>query len=127
MPPGLWGFASGKNRQIGEEMFKLITDPNMIPWHAQHGHNSTADQVFIETNLLSIVQKNNTSHDSFFCNKFGGQPFPSKRTPEYCHVGGYGCCEISRKNNYYSRPFRSLNLQCPHMCRPKNHSDWFYC
>ena len=109
MMPGLWGFAAVKNRQVGQEMFKMITNPN---------------KVFDIKNLFPIVQKNHTSHDSFLCDRFGGRPFPSKRTPEYCYSGGYGCCQSSPEIDYYSRQFKT---KCSAICRPQDHPDWSYC
>ena len=127
MPPGLWGFASLKNRLIAQKLFQIITDPNKKAWFIQYYNNKNIEKYFVLKNIIKYVRNNSTSHDSFFCNKYGGKPFPSKRTSEYCHIGSYGCCLNSETNNYYSHSFKSIIYQCPLICRPRNHSEWIFC
>ncbi len=127
MPPGLWGFRIMMNREFSVELFKTITNPNNMNWHLKYYNESNIEQYFLQEYLYKIVESNVTSHDSFYCDTFGGLPFPSKRTAQYCYSSNYGCCKEFKSNNYYSYNFLSKIFECPLNCRPPKNKDWLFC
>ena len=78
-------------------------------WYDRHRNLKQADQIFLEKYLWDIVKQNMTAHDSFFCDKFDGIPFPTRRPDSfYCHVGGYG--NLGLKLIFLKRKPSSTNL-----------------
>ncbi len=126
MPPGLWGFRTNMNRPFAIELFKKITNPRDKYWHLKYSNEINVDQYFLQEFLYKIVQSNVTSHDSFYCDTFGGIPFSIKRTAQYCYDGHYGCCNQTESNDYYL--YFNKNIQkCNQLCIPSNHKWWAYC
>lgn len=74
------------------------------------------DQNFLSAYVYPLVSNNALVHDSYFCKKFGGLPFPFQREGD-CFVGATNNC-----NKYYPHLY-----VCPNECRPKDHQDWIYC
>lgn len=122
MLAGLWGMAVEKDRSIAQKVFKIITNPLNKFWHKNHAAEKQADQIFLRDFLYDTVKKNVMIHDSFNCESLGGRPFPTMRPPEYCHVGGYGCCGPNSINFN-----RSFPHECPEKCRPRKHKEWVFC
>ena len=120
MLAGLWGFRAEYDRALSDRLFHLIVNPSMKKWYRNNWRRKDTDQVFLEKYFLSIVEKNHTAHDSFFCLKYGGKPFPKPRPSYYCHVGGYGCCGPQFLN-------ASFPHECTYECRPYEHKEWVFC
>ena len=122
MLAGLWGFKTSTNRNLAEEVFNLIVEPSFKNWHLAYKNEKQADQIFLNNHLYKLVKGSVMAHDSFHCEKYGGQPYPSIRPGHYCHVGGYGCCGPESSNYNYSFPH-----ECPEKCRPYEQKEWIFC
>ena len=106
--PGLWGYVTYANREISKNLFSLIL-------------KYAADKRLLDKWFWPIFSKNITIHDSFFCDKYGGEPFPNQRDLDNCFVGQFGCCGsvLNRKLPKH---------ECPKQCRPISKvNDWSYC
>lgn len=97
-------------------MFNLITN-NLIATHYNPKRENAKgyDQFLLRDFFFKYSKKNSTTHDSYFCESLGGDPWPTKRQ-NGCFFGCIGCC----KNDNEA-------MLCPAKCRPKDHQDWIYC
>lgn len=116
---GLWGAAPVRARRVLHDIFQ----PILIPVIAQR-YNGTGDQTFLTEYVWQRVKRRTLSFDSYFCQTFGGLPFPSQRPPGNCFLGCLRPCCLGtidkNKTDHYVKP-------CPVDCRPKSHQDWTYC
>ncbi|RNA21923.1 hypothetical protein BpHYR1_011339, partial [Brachionus plicatilis] len=113
---GGWGYANERNRDLGGYLLKVITNKWIASHYNSEGFNSKGlDQFLLEDFFYKHSKKNSTTHDSYLCQVFGGDPWPTKRE-KGCF---FGCIECCKKNETV--------LPCPIECRPKNHQDWIYC
>ena len=118
---GLWGFAIKRNRLQAKELFKILTDKSIAKRYNLHRNKLYGrDQSFLSDFFFSFALKNSTTHDSFFCEKYGGMPFPTQRPKGNCYLGCHHCC----LPNYQRSKFGAI---CPEKCRPPEHQDWLSC
>jgi hypothetical protein len=113
---GMWGFYNQRDRSTANRIFKSILHPLhsfIYNFYANSPKNN--DQMYLQRNVFSHIKFNSIVHDSFCCDKYGGDPFPSKRFGN-CFVGSSVSCNLT--DNFY---------ECPLECRPLNHQDWIYC
>ncbi len=109
---GMWGFYNARDRFLS---FHLL---NLIVFSRKYNYGKANlkgyDQFFLAT-IYSLLKDSAVIHDSYTCEIFGGQPFPSRREGD-CFVGGLGEC--NRNGSF---------RECPVKCRPKMHLDWTTC
>lgn len=116
MMNGLWGISNVRNRSLANFLFKTVTNQHIVGYF---GNKESSDQFMLEQLLFSFARTNSTTHDSYSCEKFGGDPWPSQRPSSgICFVGCRECCNEKGKK---------YELECPLECRPKIHQDWIYC
>jgi hypothetical protein len=117
----MWGFYNKRDRKIASNLFDIFTDFNISEWYKSQ-KSKTSDQSILAYYVWPLALKNATIHDSYYCFVKGlgnSQPFPTKRTEYYCHVGHIGACNPNNK--------AKMSI-CPEKCRPKAHSkEWIYC
>lgn len=115
---GMWGFYSKRNRDLADELFKLILSLKLSRKYNRKLKNLKGfDQFFLRDQIYSKIKEHSIIHDSYHCEKFkDSKPFPTKRQGD-CFVGGINC----------NRSATAVILNCPKECRPKNHQDWLTC
>jgi hypothetical protein len=119
IPGGLWGAAPIRARYYLFDIFQPMLIP-MIGYRYVGG----GDQRFLANLIWPKVRYHSLSFDSYFCEKFDGEPFLSQRPRGNCFLGCVRpCCTNATYNddpNKYIKP-------CPIGCRPEDHQDWTYC
>lgn len=120
MLAGMWGIKTSANREVASKFYETMTNASFLAFYRKYKYEKQADQIFLQLYMYSDVKKSVLAHDSFHCQKYGGQPFPSKRPAGYCHVGGFGCCGPESSNFIYAFPH-----ECNYNCR--SHKDWVLC
>ena len=121
---GAWSFANKRNRELGNEIFSKLTNPSII--RAYNNRLYLEDQYFLVHHVWPIAKLNSTIHDSYFCEEFGGKPFPNRRENMDCFVSCSNCC-LTRQQNM-SRTLiseKSVGKYCPSACRKNN--EWTFC
>lgn len=75
------------------------------------------DQAFLASIVYPAVAGSRVSHDSFYCTRFNGKPFPTRRPPgDRLHVG---------QTVYVDEPpYPIMDLQATPECRGQ--PDWIY-
>ncbi|CAF3692798.1 unnamed protein product [Rotaria sp. Silwood1] len=115
---GLWGAALIRARHTLVNIFKPMLIPSIVKNYHDRG-----DQRFLINYVAGHVKDNSLIFDSYFCEKFGGQPFLSQRSMNGCYLGCIRpCC-----SNATNVKFHGTQMPCPIKCRPKEHLDWIYC
>lgn len=118
---GMWGFANKLNRQLANRLFSIITNKKIASRYFHKGYSRKGlDQELLKDFFWRYAKKDSTIHDSYSCEKFGGEPFPTERPEPFCYVSCIYCCD-SRYN------INKSNHECPSKCRPKEHQDWIFC
>lgn len=104
-------------------MFRTLIDKNVQYKYKWNDDNyKGADQEFLSKYIWPLAINNATMHDSYSCNFFGGEPFPSERPLDrFCFAACFWPCCDKKLNQTDRMP------ECPIECRPKNHQDWIYC
>ena len=127
---GYWGFANVRNRELATKLHNILTNKE-IAYRYNHVKNRKGDDQSLLTAHFAQYQRNNsTTHDSFTCQQYGGDPWPTQRPDSdggYCFVGCTaqyhpGCCDQE-----VEEPKKKYPHICPPACRPKNHQDWIHC
>jgi hypothetical protein len=119
IPAGLWGAAPIRARYYLIDTFlpMLISSIGSL-------YSGIGDQLFLRDFIWRKVKKHSLIFDSYYCEKFGGQPFPSRRPRGNCFLGCLRpCCTNATHNDDPNKYVKS----CPIECRPKNHKDWTFC
>jgi len=110
---GTWCFRSSKDRTKGQQILKSLLD-NAERRSQTHKAAKGNDQKILVNHMWPQVKHDVIQHDSHTCMDFpGSEPFPSKRTKGYF----IGCV----------RSFCETPVECPAVCRPKDHQDWTFC
>jgi hypothetical protein len=116
IPGGMWGFFSARNRHLSYKIFRKILHPlNIFFYNYKKDSPKGADQIFLNDFVYNLIKSNSTVHDSFFCDVYGGEPWPTQRLGN-CFVGNPFECDVT-----------AAFETCPIQCRPKNHIDWEKC
>ena len=119
----MWGYANERNRTLGKTIYELILSEKITKTYNQQGLNYKGyDQSFLRNYVWPHAKLNSTSHDSYNCMHFGGEPFPKKRPDHiFCFsTCSLPCCDINLE--------QSIRMpECPNVCRPIEHQDWIYC
>ena len=112
MNGGMWG---GTHDAV-PNMKELVED---WPNKDEYG----ADLNFLETIVYPLVQHRSLMHDSYCCDRFpGSRPFPSKRYPNYQHVGQvFDSQDVARLTDIDGF-IRGVPI--PSSCR--KHAEWIY-
>jgi hypothetical protein len=115
---GMWGFASIRNRELAMKIFEKTTNKTIALAYNRNGKSSKqGDQSFLADIVWPLTNVNATIHDSYFCRRYGGAAFPTKRKGScFAAIQDLNCELIN--NTFYV---------CPEACRPKEHLDWVYC
>lgn len=115
---GLWGAAPERARQRLFNIFRFMLLPSVGRRYIEGG-----DQQFLDDFVWRPVKPHSLMFDSYYCERYGGRPFPSRRPTGLCFLGCIRpCCAngTSDDSSKYLTP-------CPLVCRPKDHQDWTYC
>ncbi|CAF0930255.1 unnamed protein product [Adineta steineri] len=116
---GTWGAAPSRAR---EKLFNLFYP--MLKPRLSIRLDGMGDQYFLTRNVWPHVRSGALVFDSYLCQLYGGQPFPSQRPNPSCFVGCYRpCCNGS--NDEIS--LYTIKIPCPVACRSTDHLDWTYC
>jgi hypothetical protein len=115
---GLWGAAMTRARDHLSHAFQ----PMLVPSIGRQ-YNGTGDQQFLWDYIWKKVKDYSLTFDSYFCEHYGGQPFPSQRPVGNCFLG----CIRSCCNNATNDDSKRKKIPCPIACRPRDHQDWIYC
>ena len=124
MLAGLWGFFVSKNKTLAKEIYQILLNKEIM--RPYNNKMYLEDQHFLTAYVWPKAKINSTIHDSFFCNEYGGVPFPSKRENTNCFVSCSNCC--LNKSNVMKTSFiskESVGRECPLVCR-KN-KEWNFC
>ena len=118
---GGWGFANKLDREMAKYLFKIITNKFIASYYNKIKHEKGKDQSLLIDLFWTYSYRNSTTHDSYSCMIYGGEPWPSKRE-KFCFFGCTYCCDQipSDQNKTYT-------YVCPEECRPKDHKEWIYC
>ena len=124
MNGGSWGGTKGCLK--GETMSALAKDylhgRDIVEWGTDIG--------FLNKRVLPLVKESTTeafydgimSHDAFFCWKYGGNGYPTKRDDNLQFVG-----QVFDKNDQPVKShFKKLLNGNHEECRPKDHKDWTF-
>ena len=106
---------------MADYLYKALTNKFIAQHYNKIKNNKGEDQFFLTDFFSYYSLRNSTTHDSFSCQKLGGDPFPVQRIGN-CFVGCTYCCNSSIEILNQKFPFI-----CPIECRPKNHQDWIHC
>ena len=115
----MWGFYNSRNRSLATKIFEMIIDKNISRiYNPVNGtiNKKGHDQFFLEEYVHPLIHNRSVTHDSFICERFGGDPFPTKRVGN-CFIGSTNGCNTTGV----------FFKDCPIKCRPKNHQDWNQC
>ena len=113
----MWGFYNSKNRQLANELFNRIVDPEISYKYNKVKNQKGKDQEFLSRHVYPILKKQSVIHDSYLCKNYkDSEPFPTQRIGN-CFVGRVGNCNSTATDFY----------QCPRECRPENHQEWLNC
>ncbi len=124
---GMWGFKSFQNRPLANEIYSKIINKELSQEYNKEKNAKMSDQYFLWKHVYPIVKTDALAHDSYYCNKYGGIPFPTKRI-ESCFVGGMeGHYELDTCKSNYTFVQNASFYICPKECRPKDHQDWITC
>ena len=112
MNGGMWG----GTKDAVPNMVELIND---WPNKDEYG----VDLHFLEMVIYPLVQHDALAHDSYCCDRFqGSRPFPSKRFPNYQHVGQvFDSKDVARLTDIDGF-IRGVPI--PSSCR--KHAEWIY-
>lgn len=112
MNGGSWGGTKGflKGKKITSLIEEFMDKPDKIGYGA--------DIEFLMNKIWPIVSNDIMSHDAFYCVKYKGKPFPTKRDDNWQHVG-----QVFDANDKSVTMQESRN---PTECRPADHQDWIY-
>ena len=112
----MWGFYNSRNRNLANTIFDLIINPEIGSLYNQNLNSPRGqDQYFLRDYVYPLVKNDSIVHDSYFCHKLGGDPFPTQRVGN-CFIGSrLGCNETG------------IHFGCPSNCRPKDHQNWTTC
>lgn len=120
----MWGHANVLDRQSGYRIYQnFITDKIQSEFNPGQTKNLKGyDQFYLTQHVWPMAKQNATMHDSYNCQVYGGDPFPTQRpTDRYCFVTCFfPCCDL--KHNQTARM-----PECPLECRPKDHPEWTTC
>ena len=115
---GLWGAATVRARP---KLFNIFRPMLISSIGSQY--NGEGDQLFLKDFIWDKIKIYSLIFDSFYCQKFGGRPFPTKRLQGNYHLGcRRACCTNVLVNSSceYVPP-------CPKECRPRDHPEWEFC
>jgi hypothetical protein len=113
---GMWGFYNERNRTLANRILNLILDKNIsVRYNSNDKSPKGADQHFLTSHVYGLIKVDSVIHDSYLCQNYGGQPFPTKRKGN-CFIGNPFDCNIT-----------ASFFKCPPQCRPKAHLDWESC
>lgn len=118
-------YANVRKRENGKMIFSwILSKENQKRYSIRNNIQNAkgADQWFLYDIVWPVAKANATVHDSYLCNQFGGEPFPTQRpNDKFCFAACFlPCCDTSL-NQTNRMP------ECPMECRPKEHQDWYYC
>lgn len=113
---GSWGGTKGflKGKKITSLVEEFMHKPAKIGYGADIG--------FLMNKIWPIVSNDIMSHDAFYCVKYNGKPFPTKRDDNWQHVGQV----FDANDKPVERHMRKLKFGNPAECRPAEHQDWIY-
>lgn len=121
---GLWGFANKIDRALANHIFLLITYNKVFErYNLKESNKKGLDQSLLGDHIFKYSKESSTVHDSFYCKKYGGNPFPTRRLEGLCFVSCSNCCDMVKNINYTEL----WHYECPKECRPDNHKDWKEC
>ena len=78
----MWGFYNSRDRYLANKIFSTMIDPNI----SKAFKKAKSDQPFLAKYVYPLISNNSIMHDSYFCEKYGAKPFPSKRIGS-CFIG----------------------------------------
>lgn len=119
----MWGYANILNRKEGFRVYEeFISTSTQNQFNAAASNPKYLDQSYLSSHVWPFARTNATVHDSYTCAMFGGEPFPTRRSPDmYCFVSCfYPCCDLKYNQTARMPP-------CPAQCRPKEHPEWDTC
>jgi hypothetical protein len=117
----MWGYANYRNREYGKSLFKYLKKISIGKKFNSNNENIKGkDQDFLLEYFWPIIKKKVLIHDSYFCKKLGGVPFPTQRPDNNCFVSCSYCCDKK-----YNKKWEFG--MCPVECRPHKHKNWTYC
>jgi hypothetical protein len=119
MLAGMWGLYKSRDLLTSDRIWNLFTDREIAKNFHTEGQkfHKGNDQDFLGQYVYPLIKNNLIAHDSYLCQSFGGQAFPTKRQGD-CYVGNAGPCDPIKGD------FKHI---CPMACRHTNHTDWEYC
>lgn len=111
---GMWGFYNARNRILAFHLFNLILNSqryNNVNSYKKKNLNGN-DQLFL-SDIYYLLKNEAIIHDSYFCEKYGGDPYPTERIGN-CFIGAVGECNST-----------GLFEICPVKCR--KYLEWITC
>jgi len=111
MNSGSWGGTKGflKGKKISSLIEEFV---DKIGYGADIG--------LLMNKIWPIVSNDIMSHDAFYCVKYNGKPFPTKRDDNWQHVGHV----FDANDKPIQRHFMKLKYGNPAECRPEDRHNW---
>jgi hypothetical protein len=122
---GMWGFYNKRNILISNKIYSLMINKEITKSY-NFGNKKLVDQYFLRDHVFPLVKNDAIIHDSYNCERLGGNPFPSRRIG-LCHIGQKifdSDCKTANDTNLF---FTHRSPICPIECRPKEYLDWETC
>ena len=116
MNGGSWGGTKGflKGKKITSLVEEFMDEADKIGYGADIG--------FLMNKIWPIVSNEIMSHDAFYCVKYNGKPFPTKRDDNWQHVGQV----FDANDKPIQRHMMKLKSGNPAECRPADRQNWIY-
>ena len=117
----MWGYANYRNREIGKSLVNNLKSKKIMKkFNMDNKNKKGKDQDFLKEHVWPIAYTNALIHDSFFCNIYGGIPFPTERPKNHCFVSCSYCCDDKFNQKWDFG-------ECPKKCRPFRYQNWTFC
>ncbi len=117
---GMWGFYNGRDRALGRQIFKKMTNKTIASRYHKSGAATKRgpDQFFLTDHVYPLIKTRSIVHDSYTCSSYKySEAFPTQRIGS-CFIGASGDQLHCEKKQFY---------ECPLRCRPAEHKNWTYC
>jgi len=118
----MWGFYNERDRNLGKQIFKNLTDQLIASKYHESGTETKdgPDQFFLHDYVYPIIRSRSTIHDSYLCKQYNdSEPFPTERV---------GFCYVAVHHNFIEKCATNDTLnECPMLCRPVENKNWKYC